>query len=322
MKKDAITKYYENVEMDFLLNTCFTYQDYYVISDAYSFIILNESNGLEIKTSDIVNKNMGLFNEYHIKNEYKMLDVDSQDIDDNYGINNELLSLIINVINPDEFYIMEHDSKKMPILKVINTKTGEFAFLPAYKKLDTKTQKTYDYKIISVNKDGNYPIITYLVKNDYKCLNTATVDFEFFDEDGDLINGDRCFIANVPLGDSIQISKLFNCDCDLEFSKYIIRIKSDSFKSSSYSNVDIGYDLISFKNSKFHPIVKYKIINNYKNMSLAIVNFFIYKDEKLIAGDKSIISNIPLGESIQSTKLFNCDSGLDCDSIYIKIIPH
>lgn len=33
MKKDAITKYYENVEMDFLLNTCFTYQDYYVISD-------------------------------------------------------------------------------------------------------------------------------------------------------------------------------------------------------------------------------------------------------------------------------------------------
>lgn len=245
MKKDAITKYYENVEMDFLLNTCFTYQDYYVISDAYSFIILNESNGLEIKTSDIVNKNMGLFNEYHIKNEYKMLDVDSQDIDDNYGINNELLSLIINVINPDEFYIMEHDSKKMPILKVINTKTGEFAFLPAYKKLDTKTQKTYDYKIISVNKDGNYPIITYLVKNDYKCLNTATVDFEFFDKDGDLINGDRCFIANVPLGDSIQINKLFNCDCDLEFSKYIIRIKSDSFKSSSYSNVDIGYDLIS-----------------------------------------------------------------------------
>lgn len=106
---------------------------------------------------------MGLFNEYHIKNEYKMLDVDSQDIDDNYGINNELLSLIINVINPDEFYIMEHDSKKMPILKVINTKTGEFAFLPAYKKLDTKTQKTYDYKIISVNKDGNYPIITYLI---------------------------------------------------------------------------------------------------------------------------------------------------------------
>ena len=102
-----------------------------------------------------------------------------------------------------------------------------------------------DYKIITINKNGDYPIITYLVKIDYKCLNTATVDFEFFDEDGDLIDGDRCFIANVPLGDSIQISKLFNCDCDLEFSKYIIRIKSDSFKSSSYSNVDIGYDLIS-----------------------------------------------------------------------------
>lgn len=112
MKKDAITKYYENVEMDFLLNTCFTYQDNYVISDDYSFIILNESNDLEIKTSDIVNKNMGLFNEYHIKNEYKMLDVDSQDIDDNYGINNELLLLIINVIDPNEFYIMEHDSEK------------------------------------------------------------------------------------------------------------------------------------------------------------------------------------------------------------------
>ena len=52
------------------------------------------------------------------------------------------------------------------------------------------------------------------------------------------------------------------------------------------------------------------------------LNDYLYKDEKLIAGDKSIISNIPLGESIQSTKLFNCDSGLDCDSIYIKIIPH
>lgn len=170
MKKDAITKYYENVEMDFLLNTCFTYQDNYVISDAYSFIILNESNDLEIKTNDIVNKNMELFNEYHIKNEYMMTVVDSQGIDDNYGINNELLSLIINVINPDEFYIMEHDSEKMPILKAINTKTNEFAFLPAYKKLDDKTQKTLDYRIISINKDGNCPIITYLVKNDYNIL--------------------------------------------------------------------------------------------------------------------------------------------------------
>lgn len=108
----------------------------------------------------------------------------------------------------------------------------------------------------------------------------------------------------------------------MKFSKYIIKIKSDSFKSNSYSNVDIGFDLISFKNNNFHPIVKYKIINNYKEMSLATVNFFIYKDEKLIAGDKSIIFNIPLGESIQSTKLFNCDGRLDCDSIYIKIIPH
>lgn len=48
----------------------------------------------------------------NIKREYIVSDVDNQDIDDNYGINNELLSLIINVINPNEFYIMEHDSEK------------------------------------------------------------------------------------------------------------------------------------------------------------------------------------------------------------------
>jgi len=74
----------------------------------------------------------------NIKREYIVSDVDNQDIDDNYGINNELLSLIINVINPDGFYIMEYDSKKMPILKAINTKTGEFTSL---KKIRCKYSK-------------------------------------------------------------------------------------------------------------------------------------------------------------------------------------
>ncbi len=81
-----------------------------------------------------------------------------------------------------------------------------------------------DYKIITINKNGDYPIITYLVKNDYKHLNTATVDFEFFDDEGNLIDGDKSIISNIPLGESIQSTKLFNCDSGLDCDSIYIKI--------------------------------------------------------------------------------------------------
>ena len=114
-------------------------------------------------------------------------------------------------------YLDAKDAKIVVIAAGVNQNKNETR-LDLVKK-NSKIIKDITLNIIKSGFNGIFlvasnpvDIITYLVKNDYKHLNTATVDFEFFDDEGNLIDGDKSIISNIPLGESIQSTKLFNCD--------------------------------------------------------------------------------------------------------------
>lgn len=121
---------------------CYLMFNDYVISDKYSIICLNNSNGLNVVTSKENNmfyeKLKGFRSEFKYQTHfYKDLDIDFKNkdkdfevIDDKFEISLKNVKEIKNLIKADKFEVLTTDNLSSKyIIKIENTKTYEVGYL-------------------------------------------------------------------------------------------------------------------------------------------------------------------------------------------------
>lgn len=124
-----------------LKTSCYKYNDMYLISDTYSVVLLNDSYNFDVKSDEMGKTLMDITD--HFESDYNfdfedkpitdnMLKNDYTAITENWGINGLLFRKIARIIKADTYNMLENRQQFNPfIIKLKNTKTGEFAYLPA-----------------------------------------------------------------------------------------------------------------------------------------------------------------------------------------------
>jgi hypothetical protein len=120
-----------------LERNCYKIDKYYVISDKYSIICLNDSNELNIikenDTNAMYKSIKGFYEDFNNTTQKNEITPDYSTeaikIDKDYSIATKNLKEIKNLIKADKFFIREHGGYLKYIIEIRNTKTNEYAYL-------------------------------------------------------------------------------------------------------------------------------------------------------------------------------------------------
>lgn len=118
-----------------LKTKCIKGINYYLISDTYSIIKLNSNYDLEVMEDKFgLDRLFDRFeNNYEVDYTFMSVPVEEEQLylDKDYMINKKLFNKINNVIKSNVFTVLHNmnTSDKTPIIKLENTKTGEYGYM-------------------------------------------------------------------------------------------------------------------------------------------------------------------------------------------------
>lgn len=113
------------------LNRCIIYDNKYLISDGFSVIALNNNPGVDISES--------LYGLERIYDDFIKLEPECEVlykkgeqyliINEDYAVSSFLINNINTIIKGDRYIVVRQSINTTPILKIVNSKTGEYAFI-------------------------------------------------------------------------------------------------------------------------------------------------------------------------------------------------
>lgn len=135
MNKRDLKSYLNKSNREILKESCFNYDNKFIISDTYSVIILNDNPDLELKEDSFGFSRMidNWKTNYQIVYTFMTLEENEDNyspIDENYGINHKLFKRINNVIKGTTYTVLENKQDYTPyIIRLENTKTKEVGYM-------------------------------------------------------------------------------------------------------------------------------------------------------------------------------------------------
>lgn len=145
MNKRILKRYLDSNKREILKN-CFEYENGYIISDSYSVIKLNNTNGLNVEKDLLgVCKFYDNFSQFEFDFELKEIEIIEHrnkkfaiaKLNDDYSINVPLFNKIKAIINANKFTIVkseQYEFQGTPIIKLENTDTNEVGYMLPMRK--------------------------------------------------------------------------------------------------------------------------------------------------------------------------------------------